>query len=93
MEPKEISPEQAEALMRTVQDILAEIAEKVKAIMEKVGQAVRRFLTWAADLFGAWWRQMLRAADPNLYHLAFHHRKSRVRKKNLARLIRKLGVP
>lgn len=88
-----ITPEQAQAILDACAAALADIVQRVKQIAAAVVETIQAALAALAANFREWLHTLLRITDPKLYHLAFHARTRRARKKNLRRLLRKLAAP
>ena len=67
-----------------VYEALSEAIEAMKKIIKQLVEVV-------GEVFSKFWnalREFLKQTNPHLFHLAYNHKKSRTRKKNIKRLWR-----
>lgn len=83
--PVRITPEAARYVLAKLREVLDAIQALWREVMRRFQHAAVQFYTWLRS-------QMCRA-EPKLYHLAFHAKCHRVRKKNLRRLLQRLAAP
>ena len=83
--PVRITPELVEYVLEKLREVWDTIQELWREVVKR--------LQHAAVQFSAWLRSQMRRAEPKLYHLAFHAKRHRVRKKNLRRLLQRLAAP
>ena len=81
--PVRITPEAARYVLAKLREVWDAIQELWREVM----------LQHAAAQFYTWLRSQMCRAEPKLYHLAFHAKRHRVRKKNLQRLLQRLAAP
>ena len=81
--------EQAVQLDQETIDKAVEAIQKLSEIIVDVFNKVVKVVEDVKNVFNAYWgalREFMKQVNPKLYHLAYHHKKYRVRKKNKKRL-------
>ena len=78
-----------EQMVQLDQETIDKAVEAIQKLAEVIVDVWNKIIEVIKNVLSAFWealREFMKQVNPKLYHLAYHHKKHRVRKKNKKRL-------